>query len=77
MLNLIFFFSTCRRKQGAFKCKDGIKSPQHVKGYRLRDTDDRLTRLKSDPLERERPSAQMTGAALYGNGIIGLKQIII
>ncbi|XP_052064281.1 histone-lysine N-methyltransferase KMT5B-like isoform X1 [Mytilus californianus] len=59
---------TCeRRKQGAFKPKDGIKSPQHVKGYRLRDTDDRLTRLKSDPLERERPSAQMTGAALYGN----------
>lgn len=59
---------TCeRRKQGAFRPKEGLTSPQHIKGYRLRDTDDRLTRLRSDPQERERPSAQMTGAALYGN----------
>ncbi|KAK3103270.1 hypothetical protein FSP39_018014 [Pinctada imbricata] len=58
---------TCeRRKVGAFRPEGSPKGPQDEKGYRLRDTDDRLTRLKYDS-EKSRPAAEMTGAAPYGN----------
>jgi len=53
---------------GAFKPKGSPKNPNAEKGYRLRDTDDRLTRLKIDS-EKSRPAADMTGAAQYGNGM--------
>ncbi|OWF55654.1 histone-lysine N-methyltransferase Suv4-20-like isoform X2 [Mizuhopecten yessoensis] len=58
---------TCeRRKVGAFRPKNSVPADQLEKGYRLRDTDDRLTRLKIET-EKSRPSAGMTGAAEFGN----------
>ena len=53
---------------GAFKDEESPKGNSEEKGYRLRDTDDRLTRLKIDT-EKTRPVAEMLGAATYGNGI--------
>ena len=40
----------CRRKMGAFRPTDS-KSPELDKGYRLRDTDDRLHRMKAQAAE--------------------------
>ncbi|XP_069132328.1 uncharacterized protein [Argopecten irradians] len=58
---------TCeRRKMGAFRPKNSVQADQLEKGYRLRDTDDRLTRQKIET-EKSRPSAGMTGAAEFGN----------
>lgn len=56
-----------RRKTGAFKVEESPSVDSEEKGYRLRDTDDRLTRLKVDT-EKTRPVAEMLGAAPYGNG---------
>ncbi|XP_060074491.1 histone-lysine N-methyltransferase KMT5B-A-like [Ylistrum balloti] len=64
---------TCeRRKMGAFRPKNSAPADQLEKGYRLRDTDDRLTRQKIET-EKSRPSAGMTGAAEFGNGIADYK----
>ena len=52
---------------GAFRPEGSPKSLKDEKGYRLRDTDDRLTRLKVES-EKSRPAAEMTGAPPYGNG---------
>ncbi|XP_048729228.2 histone-lysine N-methyltransferase KMT5B-like [Ostrea edulis] len=58
---------TCeRRKKGAFKSEDLPSVNTEEKGYRLRDTDDRLTRLKVDT-EKTKPVAEMLGGAPYGN----------
>ncbi|XP_033751707.1 uncharacterized protein LOC117335663 isoform X2 [Pecten maximus] len=58
---------TCeRRKVGAFRPKNSVPADQLEKGYRLRDTDDRLTRQKIET-EKSRPAAGMTGAAEFGN----------
>ncbi|XP_062617648.1 uncharacterized protein LOC134279298 [Saccostrea cucullata] len=58
---------TCeRRKMGAFKPEESSSMNAEEKGYRLRDTDDRLTRLKVDS-EKSQPVAEMLGAAQYGN----------
>lgn len=53
---------------GAYRPKGITTAAQMEKGYRLRDTDDRITRQKIET-ERSRPSAGMTGAAEFGNGI--------
>ncbi|KAJ8298824.1 hypothetical protein KUTeg_022884 [Tegillarca granosa] len=57
---------TCeRRKMGAFKPKGSPKSLEKEEGYRLRDTDDRLTRLKNEA--EVRSTVDVTGAIAYGN----------
>ena len=48
---------------GAFRPTDP-KSPELDKGYRLRDTDDRLHRMKSQ-------AAQHRGAFIDVNGVVG------
>ena len=43
-------FCFIRRQAGAFKPKDAPQSPMnYCRGYKLRDTDDRLSRLKTQP----------------------------
>lgn len=55
---------TCeRRKMGAFRPEDPT-SPDVVKGYRLRDTDDRLQRMKSQ-------AVQYRSEFVHVNGVVG------
>ena len=57
-----------RRKMGAFKPKGSPKALHHEKGYRLRDTDDRLVRQKLDE-EKSLPAVKTSGNAPYRNGL--------
>lgn len=56
-----------RRKIGVFKVEELFLVDFEEKGYRLRDIDDRLIRLKVD-IEKTRLVVEMFGVVLYGNG---------
>ncbi|KAL5006997.1 hypothetical protein ScPMuIL_015803 [Solemya velum] len=58
---------TCeRRKVGAFKPKHSPKGPLHDRGYRLRDTDDRINRIKLNP-SMHNNGIVINGAGPFGN----------
>lgn len=56
-----------RRKKGAFQAKDPPGSPELDQGYKFRDTNDRINRMKNQALQ-SKMSIRVNEAYISGNG---------
>lgn len=62
-----FFILSSRRKKGAFQAKDPPGSPELDQGYKFRDTNDRINRMKNQAVQ-ENMGLGIHGAFMAGNG---------